>query len=209
MNPVFAQQSVKSSPVTTSVGSPAPLASSGGPTNSGDFVYYCQKDSRWSGTGYACETVAAAGCGPTSFAMVLSTFGINTNPAQAAKIMTDGSFNTCGQGSRMEAMLQNKSFLNKISLDPGPPLRTGNIIDLQLAKEYIDKGYLIIGSSDRFPICNCGHIFVVQDVNPANNTVFIRDPANCPDGKGVERDINRTYQVSSFIWKYAYPVKKL
>jgi len=216
---VYALTGVTTERVITSVGAPSgpPPIFSPSPNSSSipfeSFTFFCQKDTRWSGTPYACESIAAAGCGPTSFAMVLSTFGKDYNPAQAAKLMSDKGFATCGSGSRMEYMLQIRSFLNSIGLDPTDALTKSGQLDADLADKYLnprdpkDK-YLIIGSSARFPSCNCNHIFVVEDYNPDNKTITVRDPVNCTND-GQERAAGRSYPINSFNWLYAYGLKKI
>lgn len=177
---------------------------------SGNLVFYCQNDARWAGTSYGCQTISQAGCGPTTLAIVLSSLTTSTDPVQASQLLLNGNFGICFGGNdmqtRMEAALLDSSFLASIGLEGGPVLTSGGNLDLQAAQSYISRGYLIVGSSDRFPLCNCGHIFVVQSVNPNAQTVYIRDPNNC-SSSGTENSGNREYSASSFIWKYAYPVK--
>lgn len=178
----------------------------GSPVPPGNFVFYCQKDLKWSGTSYACETIGYAGCGPTSLAMVLSSFGLNYDPVQTASLIS--KYAVCQGGTLMERILQDNGFLASIGLEAGRTLTNAGKLDLQRAKESINKGELIIGSSASFPSCGCGHIFVVQDVDLIAQTVLIRDPINCSNN-GIENTGNRIYPANTpnWSWQYAYPVR--
>ena len=45
-----------------------------------DVVYYSQADPRWGGTDFGGNTVGAAGCGPTSMAICISTLSKKVSP---------------------------------------------------------------------------------------------------------------------------------
>lgn len=56
-----------------------------------DFVYYSQNDPKWSKQLYSGGTISSHGCGPTSLAMVISTFTQDDkyNPSWMAQYLTD------------------------------------------------------------------------------------------------------------------------
>lgn len=161
----------------------------------GGFVYYCQGDARWAN---ACS-MAYAGCGPTTMAMILASFGENITPFETDQIFINNQWRSCGNyPSAMTAAINN------LLPDRGYTVRLltyGNPLNLQEAKEYIDNGYLIIGSTSF-------HIFVVDDVNLARNTVHLRDPdTSCAYPNGYDSPANRPWGNES--WYYAYAVKKM
>lgn len=193
-NQVFSQMS-QSNEVITRVGSPS--ASTGGSgQNPGSFVYFCQSDPKWTaicGLGYA-------GCGPTSMAMVLSTFGDPITPPEMDKVFQSRGWRQCSPDAvsymttAIETLLPEKGYTVR-------QLTWQQPLDLNKAKEYILNKYLIIGSV-------YAHIFVVDGVNPANNTIHMQDPAR----KGCENpggyDASNSAPWGGQGWYYAYAVKK-
>lgn len=187
-SPIFAL-TTESNEAQTRVGNP-PVSS----VSSGSNVHYCQGDPQW---GNVCA-MAYAGCGPTSMAMVLSSFGDTITPLEMDKIFnTRGNpWRTCGDNpsympSAINTYLPERGYDVKM-------LSQGKL-NLTTAKQYIDDGYLIIGSVSI-------HIFVIDGVNIADDTVHMRDPARCGDA-GIYWTPNsapwRGYQ-----WYYAFAVKK-
>ncbi|MGM9936400.1 MAG: C39 family peptidase [Candidatus Ornithomonoglobus sp.] len=53
------------------------------------FPYYSQNDGRWSSTRYGGKNIGSSGCGPTSAAMVLKSYGFNVTPRDTAKLFTN------------------------------------------------------------------------------------------------------------------------
>lgn len=176
------------------------------------FVYYCQGNIAWQ----QCS-LGKAGCGPTSLAMVLSSFGINLTPPQVDQIFQDNGWRSCGDSpTRLAAVLQSL-WLKDLGFEVGSNLIRGSSLDPSQAKAYLDGGYLIIASSHNYPCANCtavgklvDHIFVVDAVDLSSNTVDIRDPNNCSYANGNdENQSNRVKSINSFAWLYAYPIKKV
>ncbi|MCL4439496.1 MAG: C39 family peptidase, partial [Firmicutes bacterium] len=201
----------------------------------GNFVYYCQGSPQWQTSTFNCPppnppvaNVGNTGCGPTSLAMILSTFGVEVNPLQVWDVFRQNNWISC-DGSAMVAVLTTpagRDWLGTYGFTVGPDLVTGTppngILDAAAARQYIDQGYLIIASSQTFPLLsgNYGHIFVVQNVDPASQTYTLRDPANCSYSTGQEGPPPRslTQSISMFSpsqlsggqgWAYAYPIKKV
>ncbi len=213
---IYAQQSVQSNKVITKVGDPTDPKPGIG--SRGDFVYYCQGNTAWQKSGYACSNLGQAGCGPTSMAMVLSTFKQVVTPPEMAGIFKTNGFDTCGDGSQMEKALQSQWLSNLGFVTDNRMLTSGSvgrILDLEVAKKVLDAGGLIIGSSAVFPCANCSqgvrtvnHIFVIDGVDLATNTVSIRDPNNCSYGDGNDENPNKiVHRVDEFPWLYAYSIK--
>ena len=174
------------------------------------FKYYCQGDSQWACHTFACDPMSATGCGPTSFAMVLSSFNVKMSPPEVADIFTQNGWYVCGAGggsaitNPAENALQS-SWLASLGLKAGTPINDGPVIDINLAATAIQNKQLIIGSSDHFPSCGtngCGHTVVIDGVDVNAQTVHVRDPICGTQPK--------FYPVApSWGWKYAYPIGKI
>jgi hypothetical protein len=155
------------------------------------YVFYCQGDPRWGST---CD-LGRAGCGPTTMAMILSAFGDTIIPPDMDKIFQQRGWRTCGDNvSYMQAAVQ--AYLPEMGYEYhalGVPL------NLNRAQEYLNAGYLIIGST-------FGHIFVIDGVNPSDNTLRLRDPGRCENKDGVIRSASSPWGGQALM--YAYAVKK-
>ncbi len=177
----------------------------------GNLTYYCQGDSKWGDPKYACG-VGQVGCGPTSIAMIFSFFGDNRTPLEVFETYKTNNLLSCGSGSFPSAV---NSWLKTQGYEVGPDLGSSGELDAVAAKTYLDKGYLILGSSNSFKGqtgSTFGHIFVVQNVDPNTNTFIMRDPENCNYGPGTELTQNNVQPIiSSKIpnWAYAYPIKRM
>ncbi len=201
---------VKSNRVCTKVGDPQggnPCGADAPIVAPGNFVHYCQNDPRWAQT---CG-LSAAGCGPTSLAMVLSTFGLTCNGAQCTppevdKLFAQNGHRACsaGAGSSMSGGALSSQWLKGMGVVTGPGLTSGGSLDYELAKRFINEGNIIIGSTRNAPSCNCDHIFVLQDVDPANKTVVVRDPVCGLSDQGA---FEKQYNYNNISWLYAYPLK--
>lgn len=201
---------VNSNKFCTKVGNPTepnPCPVSTGPT--GPFPYFCQSDPQWQKAGWAC-TLAGNGCGPTSLAMLFSYYGDTTTPPDQYESVQKGLFN-CNQGTYMPSMLGGKTWFTDKGYEVGANIGAATL-KMEEAKKAIDDGWLIVASTDYYKGLDIGHIFIIQDVDPAAGTFIMRDPANC-NADGSERVTNNVQPVkgSTFItnWKYAYAVRKI
>lgn len=189
------------------------------PSGPADFIYYCQGNTSWQTT---CS-LGSSGCGPSSLAIVLSTFKASCNGRMCTPVEVDTVFRTngwrsCGGPSSMVTVLHSQ-WIKDLGFEVGPNLVNGSSFDTVEASKYLDpkRGYLIIGSSNLYPCANCkvvgslvDHIFVIDSVDPFLGTVDIRDPNNCSYANGNdENQANRVKKANSFPWLYAYPIKKV
>lgn len=186
---VFAQTQ-ESNAVATRVGNPAELSSCGI-----NRVFYAQGDPQYQNS---CD-MAGSGCGPTSMAMILSSYGDTITPNAMDVIFRQRGWRGCGDGSAMVTAIttylpeRGYTYVNL-------PISKGQL-DLTKAKEYLNNGYLIIGSTSR-------HIFVMYDADIDSNTVQLMDPARRENAPGVTRPNAFPWIVSDGGWFYAYAVKK-
>ncbi|MBP9719580.1 MAG: N-acetylmuramoyl-L-alanine amidase, partial [Candidatus Levybacteria bacterium] len=182
----------ESNEVVTRVGNPAEENACGI-----DRVFYWQGDPKYQNI---CD-MAGSGCGPSSMAMVLSSFGDTITPNQMDDVFRARNWRPCTEGSNMIQAI--KTYLpEKGYLYEAVPIAVG-LLDLAAAKQYLDNGWLIIGST-------ANHIFVVYGVDEATNEVLLMDPARHENVNGVRRPNEypwiRTDKERG--WKYAYAVKK-
>lgn len=200
-NYLMAQESYKSSSVTTKVGNPSPSPSlviqpnPGG--GSGEFVYYCQKDARFNDS---CSYEWAI-CGPTSLAMVMSSLGRIITPKEVDSIFVKSGWRACGDApsymtTALESQwLKDEGFKSTALAMP---------LNLEQAKELLNNNFLIIASVRP-------HIFVIDDVNPSDGTVHLRDPdKTCnPAGYWASSRTPWIFQGVPQSMIYAYAIKKV
>ncbi|MEW6407563.1 MAG: C39 family peptidase [Patescibacteria group bacterium] len=81
------------------------------------------------------NSMAYTGCGPTTIAMVLSTFGIPKTPGEIADEIVINGWRTCGQGTSSQAIY---GILQKYGL-------TVQAVDIEGAKRALLAGETVIG----------------------------------------------------------------
>lgn len=212
----FASGEIKSNYACTKVGTPkeempAVCKNQTSPQfgEAGNFTYYCQGDSRWDK--FPACSVGQVGCGATSAAMITTYFGQALTPADVFGTFLDTGALTCGDGIYPDRVI---AWFKSNGYEVGPSVVAGGLMDATAAKTYIDKGYLILGSSHAFKGqsgARFSHVFVVQNVDPQTDTFIMRDPENCAYGPGTEMSQNNVQPIKSDkipSWAYAYPIKK-
>lgn len=157
------------------------------------YVFYCQGDPQW---GNICN-MSQAGCGPTTMAMLFSAFGDIINPLEMDRdIFQKRGWRACGDNpssmqSAIQTLLPEKGYEYHAL---GAPL------NLTRAQEYLNAGYLIIGST-------FGHIFIIDGVDVTNQTLRLRDPGRCENKDGIVRAAGAPWGGQPLI--YSYAVKKV
>ena len=195
---------------------PAPSCAVTPDSTAGNFVYYCQGSTDWQNT---CN-LGSQGCGPTSMAMIFSTFGVQTDPAQMAQLYSENGLFQAGcsgdAGSTSPDVVMN--WVGKQGFTVGPSLASSGALRAEEVKRHLDEGYLLLGSSATYPCKwgNCApghdtvsHIFVVDSIDLTTQTVRIRDPFNCEYSvAGNKERIDPNHPYNEINWYYAYPIKK-
>lgn len=225
-------------PASKGITAPGPLGCAGGGGGgggNGNLVYYCQGDPKWNGDNYpefgsGNTCMLQAGCGPTSLAMIISTFGPTMTPVDVDRVFQSNGWRVgCDAGSSYgEAIFS--SWFSGLGFTVGPNVAAGGQPDLQLMKQFIDQGNLIINGADNYPCLGCinpgepvGHIFVIDDVDVVGKRVHTRDPNNCDFSTGNERQYDAwvmvapdsvagpdtsPYNASGATWNGSFPIKK-
>jgi hypothetical protein len=175
--------------------------------------FYCQYDPRW--TSSACN-IAGVGCDPTALAMILASFGdtVWTPPSVAfANNMGCRSATTIPQ---IESSIEwTRSLGYRVSEQSLGFQRNFN---LELAKKYIDNGYLLLGVANvTFPsggqTRSGGHSFVITGVDVDNKALTVLDPTYCTsDSDYVKRRLGSQEVLCDSEgcgWYYVRAIKKI
>jgi len=151
--------------------------------------FFCQLDPQWESGAIksTCRqpVIKRNGCGPTSLAMILCAFGVDTNPTSMwNEFMNDGYLSTCAS--------EWAAFTN---IPPKHDLKVDSTIgtDWDIAKNFLDAGWLIIASSR---MTTAGHIIVITDVR--ETAAITNDPGYCGTGEGKE--YTKSYIKVSRMW---------
>ncbi len=215
-------QTVTSTSVTTKVGNPTGPGPGTAPPGQGPsgFKYYCQGNKDW--VNY--DNIGQEGCGPTAFAIAVSNFGVIMDPKQVDDALVANGFRSGGGVTNAKAALFSDWF-SKLGLAPSDvDLVSGNALDVQTAKKFLDQGYLILAAANRYHCgAGCGlpndvwfnHVFVINSVDTSTNTFTVLDPSNCyysgnAQYQGnVQASTGQTHPAAGEIdWFYAYAYKK-
>jgi hypothetical protein len=164
-----------------------------------------QFDKRWGNIIYGptagCTTIAAAGCGPTSFAMILSSYGVSATPVDTAQFMgTNGRI--CNKGTAMGPAL--KALANS----PWPTF-TGKSVTKTQAIELLKQNKPIIflcskctGTSSVGPKSYGGHYMVLTNMI-SESEVGVNDPG-ANDTKAIKTMTVDQLNANKGFW-YVHP----
>ena len=135
------------------------------------FPYYAQYDPRWADTPYGKEgTIKSAGCGPTSMAMVMKSYGSDVDPRDTAQWAVDNGYRVYGQGTSWD-------YFKAIGNTAG--LTTNAFTGVDQAKQYLQLGIPVIGSMRPGTFkrgTSGGHFIVFSGIKGSNVTV--NDPGS-------------------------------
>lgn len=144
--------------------------------------YYSQADYsqyRMSNTCSADHTIATSGCGPTSMAIIISTFKQeNHDPVELTeKAVKEGAY-VCGNGSSiapMVSILKSYGFNAKSTTDKE-----------EVRKALKDGKSLVIANMGPGTFTNGGHYIVLVSMNDSEE-VFVADPSSRGRDKGYNK----------------------
>jgi len=136
-------------------------------------VYYSQKDPRWANLPYTKrndpkQTIATSACGPTSFAMVASTFlGRAILPPEAAKYALDKGFRTDNSGT-------DWGYFRSIVLDKVYGLECKQTGIWEEVKRALSTGALVIASMAPGHLTGGGHYVLLVGIG--GKWIDVHDP---------------------------------
>ena len=179
-NKIYSEMSNSSAGMGPATATSAQAAPTDGsiPDSLNGWAYYKQGDPRWNNGSIGGTTVARAGCGPTSHAMMLTTmFGKKITPDTMTKYaLSKGAWSSSGMGWNMPPTVAKDFGLNIANTISGKS-------DAALAqvKQEIKAGRPVImsgrGQSDNLetPFTTGGHIVLAVGVD-GNGNIIINDP---------------------------------
>lgn len=127
---------------------------------------YKQWDPRWGNQSYGCNTtIAQAGCGITSLAMVI-TYWTNKQvlPSETARVSLENGWRVCNSGTSWAAMTGMPALYGL----------QGRAVTWNQAKAYLEKGIPIIQSHGCCYFTMHGHFIVLTGVK--NGVYQVNDP---------------------------------
>jgi hypothetical protein len=229
LSPLTKVQAQSTQTIQTTVGTP--VGDGGGGSSAGNIHFYCQYGKvnesgvrtvyqYWNTSG--CN-ISGYGCGPTSTAMIMTTFGVTKTPTEVAlNTHREG----CGgdNGGLTAGEIQNyvAPYLKRNGFTITGNLVSSGNINVGAAKRYLDSGYIILGgglvryiSGGNYKLG--GHAFVVSGYkNTPEDSFDAYDPTFCssahPGGQRPLYDVNNSGLNGNNnveTWYYAYAIKKL
>lgn len=137
-----------------------------------NFPYFNQGEEPWgpmpyTSTGNASQTIKTSGCGPTSMAMVMKSYGVSTDPSLTAQYSLDHGYRTANSGTSW-------GFFGDIGQNAG--LEVTNFGGVDTAKKYLDDKIPVIASMGPGTFTKGGHYVVFSGKDGENVTV--NDPAS-------------------------------
>ena len=165
-------QTVDNSVTTSSSTGSAALGTSTGISGStaNNFPYYNQGDSKWGSIAYGKSgTIKSSGCGPSSMAMVLKSYGVNVTPKETAEWSLNNGYRVEGQGTSWD-------FFKAIGDQNG--LQTTQFTDIATAKQNLENNIPVIGSMKPGDFTKGGHFLVFSGINKDGTIVTVNDPGS-------------------------------
>ena len=168
---------------SSSGGNATSIASSGASTLTGvqgdmanGFPYFSQCDPTWGNIGYGKSgTISSSGCGPTSMAMILKSFGASSiTPKDTAAWSASHGYRIVGSGTSWD-------FFNAIGKEHG--LTTSQRAENKdVIVDSLRKGYPIISSMKPGDFTKGGHFIVLSGIDSSGN-VLVNDPSGSAGAK--------------------------
>ncbi len=135
-----------------------------------EVVYYSQEDIRWKNETYGkTDFISETGCGPTSLAMVISTF---TNTTITPKQMADWSYENgyCAEGSGSYHTLIENALVSF-----GLQVEQANRLQGQKIANALSSGDLVIVLMGKGTFTSSGHFIVLTGITEKGE-VYVADP---------------------------------
>lgn len=139
-----------------------------------NFPFLLQNDSRWgsqqyTSTGDSSQTIGSSGCGTTSMAMVLRSFGNNVTPIDTSSYSIQNGYRTANAGTGWGFF---RSIGNQYGLTTEDLGKDTNAVAASLA-----AGKPIIASMGKGTFTKSGH-FIVLSGTDSNGNILVNDPAS-------------------------------
>lgn len=136
------------------------------------MVYYSQGDPRWASTMYGADTIKVAGCGPTSAAMVLSSFN---NKAITPPETADWSVK---HGHRVPGAGTAWSYWKAIGNAYGVNFEDAGSNKDRILQSLRDGKPVVMSGRGGKPFTSGGHFIVGRGVSPDGTKIIVNDPVS-------------------------------
>ena len=139
-----------------------------------NFPFLLQGDGRWGSNLYTArgdssQTIKSSGCGPTSMAMVLRSYGYNVSPIDTCSYALNNGFRTANDGTSW-------GFFSSIAKAHGLEcMDLGK--DTTKVSQALDNGFPVIASMGNGTFTSKGH-FIVLVGKDTNGNIVVNDPAS-------------------------------
>ncbi len=153
------------------------------------FVIYNQEDPAWANKPYGTSTVAEAGCGPSSVAMIASTLGDRVTPDQVA--LRFSNLYKEGEGSSWDLMTQGPEAYGLTSIEIGTNMT-------RAAAELSNGSFIIASGKGPKPFTTGGHILVLRGIT-ASGKILVGDSGH-NDTSDQEWDVSQLSGSISNMW---------
>ena len=176
-------------------------------TAMGPMTYYNQHDSHWGKYLYGGQdSISKYGCGPTTVAMIVSSFG-NVNGSITPKEMAEWSshykFYAPQSGSYHDYIPSALSAFDLMvdSVQERTPAKVA---------ELLNSGHILVALMGKGALTNGGHFVIITKQNP-NGTVSIADPNSYKktqqewDPAQLMRELKKNYDGGGPLWSVSSP----
>jgi len=137
-----------------------------------NFPYYNQGDPNWGKKGYGPGTIASSGCGPTSMAMVMKSYGTNVTPVDTVQYSLDHGFRTKNQGTAW-GYFANIAKSNGLTAEQYDGGQRG----IEVTKAKLASNIPVIGSMRPGDFTKGGHFVVFSGIDQ-DGTIRVNDPSS-------------------------------
>ena len=140
------------------------------------FPYFSQSDPAWGSIGYGKSgTIASSGCGPTSMAMILKSFGANDiTPKDTAAWSASNGYRIVGSGTSWD-------YFKAIGKQYGLTTEQSGESQAKITQA-LSKGYPIITSMKPGDFTKGGHFIVLSGIDKDGN-ILVNDPSGSAGAK--------------------------
>lgn len=166
-----------------------------------NFPYYGQNLEPWQGisytsTGNSSQTIKTSGCGPTSMAMVLKSFGADSDPAKAAQWSVDHNYRGTGTGSDIGTRWGYfTDYPNAFGISGSDLGNNKNAVI-----EALQKGYPVISSQGPGKFTEHGHFIVLSGIDK-NGNIYVNDPNSSKKSHGWAS--NEIFSTGKNYWSFS------
>lgn len=139
-----------------------------------NFPYLLQGDGRWGSSLYTAkgdssQTIKSSGCGPTSMAMILRSYGYNVSPIDTCNFSLKNGYRTANQGTSWGFFSAIAKAYGLECMDLGK--------DTSKVSQALDNGFPIVASMGKGTFTKGGHFIAIVGKD-TNGNIVVNDPAS-------------------------------